>query len=83
MDVKPNVDNFFKVINNWTGDNYATRSRRAKKYATEDIVKLFVGGTDNETAAKPLKANATKKKIIDAHWYIEKLPVKKLTDFIS
>lgn len=83
MDVKPNVDNFFKVINNWTGDNYATRSRRAKKYATEDIVKLFVGGTDNETAAKQLKANDTKKKIIDAHWYIEKLPVKKLTDFIS
>lgn len=83
MEVKPNVDNFFKVINNWTGDNYATRSRRAKKYATEDIVKLFVGGTDNETAAKQLKANDTKKKIIDAHWYIEKLPVKKLTDFIS
>ena len=24
MGVKPNVDKFFKVINNWTGDNYAT-----------------------------------------------------------
>lgn len=82
MDVKPNVDNFFKVINNWTGDNYATRSRRAKKYATENVVKLFVGGTDNETAAKQqakqLKANDTKKKITDAHWYIEKTSGEKV-----
>lgn len=25
MNVKTNVDDFFKAINNWTGDNYATR----------------------------------------------------------
>ena len=83
MEVKPNVDKFFKVINNWTRDNYATWSRRAKKYATEDVVKLFVGGTDNETAAKQLKANDTKKKSLTHIGISKKFPVKKLTDFIS
>lgn len=76
MNVKTNVDDFFKVINNWTGDNYATRSERAKKFATDEVVKLFVGGNLNKNGAKQiatqLKTNKTTKEIVESHWFIEK-----------
>lgn len=82
MNVKTNVDDFFKAINNWTGDNYATRGKRAKQYATEDVVKLFIGGTDDAAAAAKqaaqLKANDTSRKISDSHWYIEKTSGEKV-----
>lgn len=76
MNVKPNVDSFFKVINNWNGDNYATRRPRALKFASEDVVKNFVGGSSNANGvkqqAKQLKVNKATRKITESHWFTEK-----------
>lgn len=71
---KGQIDSFFYVINNWTGDNYASRYSRAKKYADTEIVNKYIGGgsqKDAEQQAENFKANKMTSKVISTNWYTE------------
>ena len=62
------------MINNWTGDNYASRYSRAKKYVDADIVNKYIGGgsqKDAEQQAENFKANKMTSKVISTNWYTE------------
>ncbi|MBZ2406640.1 MULTISPECIES: hypothetical protein [Liquorilactobacillus] len=76
MNAKTNINNFFAAVNTWDGNTYADRANKAKKYATNDVVTLFVGDTSNSESikkqAKSLKENQTEKELKQTNWYIEK-----------
>ncbi|MBS0953006.1 hypothetical protein ABC426_00495 [Lactiplantibacillus plantarum] len=71
---KKQVDGFFYAVNDWSGDNYASRYKRAKKYANAEIARKYIGGgsqKDAQEQAQNFKANKMTSKVISTAWFTE------------